>query len=65
MLSIVVEPYSLFGLTGILASLLVPLGRAKISIFAVSTYDTDYILLKKEKLQEAIRILGAFCKIII
>jgi len=35
MLSIVVEPYSLFGLTGILASLLVPLGRAKISIFAV------------------------------
>ena len=33
-----------FSLTGILASLANPLASAKISIFAVSTFDTDYLL---------------------
>ena len=33
-----------FSLTGILASLAVPLADARISIFAISTFDTDYIL---------------------
>ena len=33
-------------LTGILSSLLVPLANLKISVFTISTYDTDYIILK-------------------
>jgi uncharacterized protein len=33
-----------FALTGVLSSLLVPLAEAKISIFALSTFDTDWIL---------------------
>ncbi len=39
-----------FGLTGILAGIASVLAEAEISIFAISTYDTDYILVKKEKL---------------
>jgi hypothetical protein len=42
-----------FSLTGILADISNLLARAKISIFAISTFDTDVILLKKEKLQAA------------
>lgn len=52
-----------FGLTGILSSLAQPLAEAKISIFAISTYDTDYIMIKKENLQKAVAILAAFCEI--
>ena len=39
-----------FSLTGILANISAILAEAKISIFAISTYDTDYILVKTEKL---------------
>jgi uncharacterized protein len=46
-----------FSQTGILASLAVPLAEAKISIFALSTFDTDYILVKSDKLKRAIDIL--------
>lgn len=42
-----------FGLTGILASLATPLALHKISIFALSTFDTDYILVKENKLEAA------------
>lgn len=42
-----------FGLTGILARIASVLAEAEISIFAISTYDTDYILVKKEKLAKA------------
>ncbi len=35
-----------FSLTGILASLAVPLANAHISIFAISTFDTDYLLVQ-------------------
>lgn len=41
-----------FSLTGILSSLTQPLAEAKISIFAISTFDTDYLLVKSEKLEE-------------
>ena len=47
-----------FGLTGILASLAVPLAEARISIFAVSTYDTDYIMVKAADLEGAIAALS-------
>ena len=37
-----------FSLTGILASLASPLADAKISIFSVSTFDTDYLLVRSK-----------------
>ena len=46
-----------FALTGILAKLSVILAEAQVSIFAISTYDTDYILIKSEKLELAVRVL--------
>ena len=48
-----------FGLTGVLASVLAPLGEAAISIFAVSTYDTDYVLVREHALESAIEALRA------
>ncbi len=42
-----------FGLTGILADLSGTLAEAGISLFAVSTYDTDYLLVKHETLEDA------------
>jgi hypothetical protein len=44
-------------MTGILASLAAPLAAAGISIFAVSTYDTDYVLVRNHDLDRAIRVL--------
>lgn len=46
-----------FSLTGILASISKILAQNEISIFAVSTYDTDYILVKEKDLDAAIRSL--------
>ena len=46
-----------FSLTGILAALAAPLASAGIAIFALSTYDTDYILVKEEMLQQAVTVL--------
>ena len=48
-----------FGLTGILAAVARPLAEAEVSIFAISTFDTDYILVKAEKLSLARRALEA------
>lgn len=42
-----------FSLTGILAAIANPLAQQSISIFAISTFDTDYILVKEEQLQQA------------
>ncbi len=44
-------------MTGILSSILDPLAEAKISIFAVSTYETDYILVKSDRIDDARRVL--------
>ncbi|MBL8177700.1 MAG: ACT domain-containing protein [Bryobacterales bacterium] len=46
-----------FALTGVLASLAAPLAEAGVSIFAVSTYDTDYVLVKEETLPRAVAAL--------
>jgi hypothetical protein len=46
-----------FGLTGILASTAGPLADAKVSMFAIATYDTDYVMVKVEKLSQAIAVL--------
>jgi hypothetical protein len=48
-----------FALTGILASLAVSLANAGISIFAISAYETDYILIKESSLEKAKQILKA------
>ena len=42
-----------FSLVGVLASLVVPLADAGVSIFALSTYDTDYILVKESDLESS------------
>jgi hypothetical protein len=44
-------------LTGILASLAVPLAEARIPLFAVSTYDTDYLLVKEAEVEKAVEVL--------
>jgi uncharacterized protein len=46
-----------FSLTGILAAITVPLAEAHISIFGVSTYDTDYVLVTDADLEHAIAVL--------
>lgn len=46
-----------FGLTGILSSIAQPLAIAGVSIFAISTFDTDYVLVKRENLERAISTL--------
>lgn len=46
-----------FSLVGILAGISALLAQNGISIFAVSTYDTDYILVKKENFESAISVL--------
>lgn len=46
-----------FALIGILAALTAPLAAAGISVFAISTFDTDYLLVKHDKLTQAITAL--------
>ncbi len=48
-----------FSLTGILAGLAAPLAEAQIPIFAISTYDTDYLLVKQAQIEAAVRVLQA------
>lgn len=42
-----------FGMTGILASLASPLASSGVSIFVVSTYDTDYLMVQERDLERA------------
>ena len=46
-----------FSLTGILAKIADLLAHREISIFAVSTYNTDYVLIKKEQFGRALSVL--------
>ncbi len=43
-----------FGLTGILASLAGPLASSGVSIFVVSTYDTDYLMVQQRDLERGV-----------
>ncbi|MBS0321571.1 MAG: ACT domain-containing protein [Proteobacteria bacterium] len=45
--------------TGILASVTSPLAQARVSVFAVATYDTDYVLIPSDQLQTAVTVLEA------
>ncbi|GEK11893.1 ACT domain-containing protein [Pseudoalteromonas sp. SCSIO 43201] len=46
-----------FSLTGIMANISGVLAKSNISIFTLSTYDTDYILVKQSQIQHAIQAL--------
>jgi hypothetical protein len=48
-----------FGLTGVVAALAVPLAEAGVPIFAIATYDTDYVLVRGEQLADAVGALRA------
>jgi hypothetical protein len=46
-----------FSVIGVLASLTAPLAEAGISIFAISTFDTDYLLVRENDLAAAVDAL--------
>jgi uncharacterized protein len=46
-------------MTGVLVSVAVPLADAGVPIFAVSTYDTDYVLVPGARLHDAVAALRA------
>lgn len=46
-----------FALIGILSKISTILAQTEISIFVISTYNTDYILVKTDKLEKAIKVL--------
>ena len=48
-----------FSLIGILAPITAILAENKIGIFAVSTYNTDYVLVKEENYEKALAVLEA------
>jgi hypothetical protein len=47
-----------FNAIGVVASLAQPLAAAGVSIFVVSSYDTDYLLVKRENYERAVGILS-------
>jgi hypothetical protein len=48
-----------FSLVGVLASLLVPLAEAGVAVFALSTFGTDYLLVREAELDRATKALLA------
>jgi hypothetical protein len=48
-----------FSATGVLASLALPLWQAGVSLFALSTYDTDYILITGGQIERALEALAS------
>jgi len=48
-----------FGLTGVLLAVAQPLADAGVSIFALSTYGTDYVLVKESALPKAVVALSS------
>ena len=45
--------------TGVIAALSTPLAEAGIAVFVVSTFDTDYLLIKEAQLSRAVRVLSS------
>ena len=43
--------------TGVIAALSAPLAEAGIAVFVISTFDTDYLLVKESDLSKAVRVL--------
>ncbi len=46
-----------FSMTGVLLSFIQPLSSNGIPIFAISTFDTDYVLIQEESMRTALSIL--------
>lgn len=46
-----------FSAAGVHVSLAVPLAEADISVLAIATYATDYLLIKEENVERALRVL--------
>ena len=46
-------------MTGVLASLAAALAEAGVAIFAVSSFDTDHLLVRSDRLGDAVRALSA------
>jgi hypothetical protein len=46
-----------FGLTGVLASVAVPLAESEVCILAIATYETDYVLVQESRLDLAAQTL--------
>lgn len=52
-------PFDLTSAIGVLAAVAGPLAEAGVGIFAVSTYDTDYVLVHQPNLDRAVAALRA------
>jgi len=48
-----------FSETGILASFVQPLAEHAIPVFAISTFNTDYVLVKRDWMEKATQVLRA------
>ena len=46
-----------FSAAGVHASLAIPLAEADISVLAIATYATDYLLIKEENVEQALQVL--------
>lgn len=46
-----------FALTGIVLSIVEPLAKVNINVFTISSYDTDHVLIKVDKIGQAIAVL--------
>lgn len=46
-----------FATTGVVSGLSVPLAAAKVGVFILSTFDTDYLLVKQDNLAKAVAAL--------
>lgn len=48
---------------GVIAALSGPLAEAGISVFNISTYETNYILVEEKNIEKAVKILSEFCDV--
>jgi hypothetical protein len=48
-----------FSMVGVVAALVTALAEAGVSVFVVSTFDTDYLLVKEHDLEKAVAALRA------
>lgn len=46
------------GITGIISALTMPLAAKQISVFSISTHDTDYLIVPDDRLEDAVDVLS-------
>jgi len=46
-------------MVGVLSSILEPLAKTRISVFVLSTFETDCVLVKAEQIERAMQVLGS------